>query len=184
MRSQAEYESIDIDRNPYENKWRDAIAVPTVTATGVVNVTFLDKHLVRSGIPVLQGLAPVAYTQETGISLTVHARREGVVLYEDLCRGRIAGCEASPKHWHLWERIADLRAQGKEPRRGVPEASAARLGLDSIYHPEVYRRRSLVAEGGLFAVGVDEVLDYAGFSGDEIVAELEAEPVEPKKGKR
>lgn len=181
-RTEAEYEAISIDHNPIkENKWRDCYVVPTVTSEGVLSVTFLDRKLVKAGEPVLQGLAPVAYRPETGLSLTLHARSQGTVLYEDLCKGKVPGCEPSELHWKLWQRVVNLRSQGKEPRRGALEAAAKKLGIDKIYHPEIYRRRAMVSEGGFFAVDVDEVLDFAGLGGGELVEGLVDEDEAPKK---
>ena len=184
QRAQSEYEAIDIDRNPRPNPWQQGLPVATVSADGAFMVTFLDRELVRKGKPVLQGLAPVAFTSEMGIQVTMYARASGTVLYEDLCKGKIAGIEASPKHWQLWQRVCELRAQGKEPRRGALEQAAGKLGLSKIYHPEVYKRRSLVAEGGMFSADVDEILSFLGLEGGAEVDDLFEDEAPAKRGKR
>jgi hypothetical protein len=158
MRSEAELRAIDIDSNPTENKWASCLPIPAVTSTGSLTVTFLDRQLMRRGQPVLQGLAPVGYTAEMGISLTLHARSQRTVLYEDLCLGRVEGVEASPGHWKIWQRVCEVRASGRDIRKGALEQLAIKVGLERPYHPEVYRRRELVSEGGLESVDLDELL--------------------------
>lgn len=174
MRTEAELNSIDIDQQPRANPWRDGVPVPTVTAEGALSVTFLNRRQVQAGEAVLQGLAPVAYTPEMGVSLTLHARASGSVLYEDLCAGKVAGAEASPKHWQLWRSVCELRAQGRDLRRGALEQAAKKLGLDQPLHPEVYRRRGLVSDGGFFAADAGDVLAFAGLA-DEL-GDLDDQP--------
>lgn len=184
MRSEAELNAIDIDQQPRANPWRSSIPVPTVTADGALTVTFLDRKQVQAGEPVLQGFTPVAYTPEMGINVTMHARAGGAVLYEDLCAGKVPGIEASPKHWQLWRSVCELRAQGRDLRRGALEAAATKLGLAKPLHPEVYRRRAAVGDGGYFAAGPEAVLALAGFDGAEVVDQLDLVDDSPKRAKR
>jgi hypothetical protein len=164
MRSEAELEALDIDRNPAENKWASCLPIPAVTSTGSLTVTFLDRQLMRRGQPVMQGLAPIGYTAEMGVSLTRLAKAQRTVLYEDLCLGRVAGVEASPGHWKIWQRVCEVRASGRDIRKGALEQLAIKVGLERPYHPEVYRRRELVSDGGIESVDLDELLAGYGLS--------------------
>jgi hypothetical protein len=186
-----------VEEAPLPSKWSDSLAVPSVGPDGQFNVTFFDRRLMRKGEPIKQGLTPVTYDQEQGIGLARWARDQGHVLYENLCKGEVAGVEASHQHWQIWISAVKLYASNRAPARGALEKVCEKLGLQSIFHPEVNRRRSQAANGGLFALGPDELLKFMGLDGvvadaldDELTAEiarasLEAdsakpEPVKPK----
>lgn len=168
-----------VDDGPPPNKWAESVAVPSVGPDGQFNVTFFDRRLIRKGEPIKQGLTPVTYDTEQGIGLAKWARDQGHVLYEELCKGNVAGADASPQHWQVWTSTAKLFASGRAPARGALEKVCERLGLQSIFHPEVERRRTESNNGGLFALGPDELLKFMGLDGvkldaldDELTAEI------------
>lgn len=59
--------------------------------------------------------------------------RAGWVMYEDLCMGRVAGCEADELAWKRWQSMVELHAKGQP----IPPD---KLG-DDFWHAEVIRRQ-------------------------------------------
>lgn len=97
--------------------------------------------------------------------------RRGFVLYEDLCKGRVDGVEASPKHWEIWQRYLTMRANGIEP-----DPKSKSLAPEHFYHPEVLRRRERAAAGGnVRTMSPDDVARFLGFGGDDELVDFDAE---------
>lgn len=166
-----------LDESPPPNKWRDAVMIASVGPQGQFSVTPFDRYLLDKGEDIKMGLTPVTYNKDADRQFTIARGFPGYVLYEDLCMGRVPNVEASPEHWKLWQAIVKMYARGHAPARGALERAAAKIGLKSIFHPEVERRRKLVADGGFFALDVDEIMKLYGIEGaeesDEIVIEAE-----------
>lgn len=173
-----------VEESPSPNKWRDSVAVPSVGPNGEFNVTFFDRALIKKGEEIKMGLTPVVYSPETGFGVPRWAR--GHVLYEDLCAGAVAGVDASPKHWKVWQRVSSLFARGLAPATGALEGAVKAARLESIYHPEVERRRVQAGQGGLFALDAAELLAWIGLEGssfDDLDDLEDLEDIEDDKDK-
>ncbi len=98
------------------------------------------------------------------------------MLYEDLCKGRVHGVEASPEHWRFWQRLAELRKAGREPAPGS-------IPAEKFYHPEVLRRRERASQGGgLNSMDANEVARFLGFAKAEPIDAFSAVFGEPADG--
>lgn len=111
-----------------ENPWQ----YPTVAA-----VSPTGQIIVRHFTPGKNGEigdVPIRSMDGTAV-LSPRYARLGWCLYEDLCAGRVQGCEADRKAWERWETLIEINA-GRIKRR-IPKSKL----LDNFWHPEVVRRR-------------------------------------------
>lgn len=96
--------------------------------------------------------------------------RQGWVLYEDLCKGRVPGIEADLEAWERWQTLRALLAKSAP----IP---AGKLG-DDLFHDEVVRRRR---DGGPPMLTVAELRTL--FPGATIAEEADEELERAAKSK-
>lgn len=162
MSSKSNREVKFVDDDPSRpNPWAGR-AFPAIGPNGDLIVRFADTD-VAGWQDAKAGQNPITLNSGQPAIHPDFARR-GFVLYEDMCKGRIAGVEASPQHWSFWLRMVELRKSGREPAPGS-------IPAEKFYHPEVLRRRERASSGGgVNGMDAAEVAAFLGFG--------EAKPVD------
>ena len=161
MSSKAKREVKFVDDDPTRpNPWEGRV-FPAIGPNGDLIIRFCDTD-VAGWQDAKAGQNPITLNSGQPAIHPDFARR-GFVLYEDLCKGRVHGVEASPEHWRFWQRLAELRKSGREPAPGS-------IPAEKFYHPEVLRRRERASQGGLNGMDALEVAAFLGFA--------EAQPVD------
>ena len=174
MSSKAKREVKFVDDDPTRpNPWEGRV-FPAIGPNGDLVIRFCDTD-VAGWQDAKAGQCPITLNSGQPAIHPDFARR-GFVLYEDLCRGRVPGVEASLEHWGYWQRLAELRRSGREPAPGS-------IPAEKFYHPEVLRRRERASQGGgLNSMDANEVAAFLGFAKAEPIDAFSAVFGEPADG--
>lgn len=149
------------------NPWVGRV-FPAIGPSGDLIVRFADTN-VPGWQDAKAGQCPITLNSGRPAIHPEFAAR-GFDLYEDMCKGRIAGITASPKHWDYWLQLVKMRASGREPAPGS-------IPAERFYHPEVLRRREAASRGeGVNTMSAQDVAAFLGFGDQprELVAEQSA----------
>jgi hypothetical protein len=153
-----------VDDDPAKpNPWKECRVFAAISPTGQLITRFADLAFANWA---KASAGQSAITLNSG-KAAIHPEFEkrGFVLYEDLCKGRVEGVEASPKHWDIWLRYVKLRAEGHEPAPGS-------ITPERFWHPEVLRRRANAEKGGLAHMDATRVAAFLGFDDVDVESEL------------
>jgi hypothetical protein len=120
------------------------ITEPVVDLAGNVQAVVVQTRLKEPGVSMV-------VHHDGQLILTRHARAKGVVFYRDMCLGAVAGVEASPIHWKIYEKISKMVAAGER----------VDVTPEMIYHPEVLRRRAGRTNGHR-RIGKDKMAEIIG----------------------
>ena len=124
------FEYLEDIRKPsrYANQW----AFPTHAAVGP-HGQIVTRHI--NSEAQAQGDVPILVVDGLPVISPRYAR-DGWVLYEDLCKGRVPGIDGDADAWTRWVNLKRLRAEGRELPPGVIKDE------DAFWHPEIARRRA------------------------------------------
>lgn len=158
-----------------DEKSKRARYIPIIDRAGNLLTEYLNEHQEKTGASLIRLVDGDVYLSKV-------AKDAGYVLYEDMCKGRLEGIEASTHHWLVYEALGVEVAANRIPEPGA-------LTLDEMWHPEVVRRLGAFTNGAerIPRAAMQEWLEKIRAKGDEMedVSDEQAEDlgmtVEPKK---